>query len=69
MKLTLEINGEFIDNLTTQVQPLYNKGTVEQYFKWLKSRNSIFRGKTITEKIRLAMQTLRGTDAALWQRE
>jgi hypothetical protein len=40
-KLTLDINGAFIDNRTTQVQPVYNQGTVEQYFKWLKSLNSI----------------------------
>jgi hypothetical protein len=69
MKLTLDINGAFIDNPTTHVQPVYNQGTVEQYFKWLKSLNSILRGQTITEKFRLALQTLRGTDAALWQRE
>ena len=69
MKLTLDVNGDFIDNPTTQVQPVYNQGTVEQYFKWLKSLNSILRGQTITEKFRLALQTLRGTDAALWQRE
>jgi hypothetical protein len=69
MKLTLDINGAFIDNPTTQVQPLYNQGTVEQYFKWLKSLNSILRVQTITEKFRLALQTLRGTDSALWQRE
>jgi hypothetical protein len=41
MKLTLDINGAFIDNTTTQVQTVYNQGTVEQYFKWLKSLNSI----------------------------
>jgi hypothetical protein len=69
IKLTLDINGEFIDNPTTQVQPVYNQGTVEQYFKWPKSLNSILRGQTITEKFRLALQTLKGTDAALWQRE
>jgi hypothetical protein len=69
MKLTLDINGAFIDNPTTQVQPVYNQGTIEQYFKWLKSLNSILRGQTITEKFRLALQTLRGTDAALWKRE
>jgi hypothetical protein len=39
MKLTLYINGVFIDNQMTQVQPVYNQGTVEQYFKWLKSIN------------------------------
>jgi hypothetical protein len=69
MKLTLDINGAFIDNPTTQVHPVYNQGTVEQYFKWLKSLNSILRGQTITEKIHLALQTLIGMDAALWQRE
>jgi hypothetical protein len=69
MKLTLDINGEFIDNPPTQVQPVYSQGTVEQYFKWLKSLNSILRGQTITEKFRLALQTIRGTDAALWLRE
>jgi hypothetical protein len=69
MKLTLDINGAFIDNPTTLIQPVYNQGTVEKYFKWLKSLNSILRGQTITEKFRLALQTLRGTDAALWQRE
>jgi hypothetical protein len=30
MKLTLDINGEFIDNPTTQVHPAYNQGTVKQ---------------------------------------
>jgi hypothetical protein len=69
MKLTLDINCAFINNPMTQVHPVYNQGTVKQYFKWLKSLNSILRGQTITEKFRLALQTLRGTDAALWQRE
>jgi hypothetical protein len=69
VKLTLDINGAFIDNPTTQVQPVYNQGTVEQYFKWLKSLKSILRGQTITEKFRLALQTLKGTETALWQRE
>jgi hypothetical protein len=69
MKLTSDINGEFIDNPTGQVQPVYNQGTVEQYFKWLKSLISILRGQTTTEKFRLALQMLRGTDAELWQCE
>jgi hypothetical protein len=69
MKLTLDINGAFIDNPTTQVQSMYNQGTVEQYFTWLKSLNSILGGKTITEKFHIAFQMLRGMDAALWQRE
>jgi hypothetical protein len=41
MKLTLDINAMLINNPMTQVQPVYNQGTVEQYFKWLKSLNSI----------------------------
>jgi hypothetical protein len=69
MKLTLDINGVFIDNPTTHVHPVYNQGTFELYFKWLKSLNSILRGQTITEKFPLALQMLRGRDAALWQRE
>jgi hypothetical protein len=48
---------------------VYNQGTVKQYLKWRNSLNSILRGQTITEKFLLALQTLRGTDAALWQRE
>jgi hypothetical protein len=39
MKLTLDINGAFIDTPMTQVHPVYNQGTVEQYLKWLKSLN------------------------------
>jgi hypothetical protein len=69
IKLTLDINGEFIANPTTQVQPVYNQGTVKKYGKWLRSLNSIIKGHNITEKFRLALQALRGTDAALWQRE
>jgi hypothetical protein len=69
MKLILDINGAFIDNAMTQVQPVYNQRTVEHYFKCLKSLNSILRGQKVTEKFYLALQILRGTDAALWQRE
>jgi hypothetical protein len=54
MKLTLDINSEFIDNLMTQVQPVYNQITVKQYFKWLKSLNSILQGQNITEKFHIA---------------
>jgi hypothetical protein len=47
MKLTLDINGELIDNLTTQVHPVYHQGTIEQYFKWINSLNSILRWQNI----------------------
>jgi hypothetical protein len=64
MKLTLDINGDLIDNLTTQEQHVYNQYTIEQYFKWLKSLNSILRGQTIIEKLRLSLLRLRGMDYA-----
>jgi hypothetical protein len=44
MKLTLDIKGEFINNTTIQVHPMYNQGTFKQYFNWMKSLNSILRG-------------------------
>jgi hypothetical protein len=30
-------DGEAIDNLMVQVQPIFNQGTVEKFFKWNKS--------------------------------
>jgi hypothetical protein len=48
MKLTLDINGEFIDNPTTQVQPVYNQGTVEQYFEWMNINSSILPGQSVS---------------------
>jgi hypothetical protein len=69
MKLTLYINGELIDNPTTQVQIVYDQGTVKQYFKWMKSLNSIIQRHTIRKKFRLALQTIRGRYATLWHRE
>ena len=69
VKLLLDAQGKKISNPTTQVQPVYHQGTVEQFFKWVKSLNSILLGQTITEHFRLALQSLRGTDKALWQRE
>jgi hypothetical protein len=56
-------------NPTVQVQPIFNGGTTEHFFKWLKSLSSLLQGQTVGEHFRLALQALRGTDKALWQRE
>jgi hypothetical protein len=68
-KLTSAVNGDFIDNWTMQVHPVYNQATVEQYDKWLNSLNSILRGQTLTEKFCLTLQMLRRADATLWPRK
>jgi hypothetical protein len=52
-----------------QVQPICNGGTTEHFFKWFQSLSSLLEGETVGEHFRLALQALRGTDKALWQRE
>jgi hypothetical protein len=37
VKLLLNAKGKAIDNPTIQVQPIFNGGTMEQFFKWFKS--------------------------------
>jgi hypothetical protein len=44
-------------------------GTTEQFFKCFQSLSSLLEEKTVGEYFRLALQALRGTDKALWQRE
>jgi hypothetical protein len=60
IKLLLDADGEAIDNPTIQVQPIFNQGTVEQFFKWNKIMLYIIQGK---------LQSLRGTDKAIWKCE
>jgi hypothetical protein len=69
VKLLLDSRGKKIDNPTVQVQPIFNGGNTEQVFKWCQSLSSLLEGQTVVEKFRLALQALRGTDKALWQRE
>jgi hypothetical protein len=69
VKLLLDSEGKKIDNPTVQVKPIFNGGTTEQFFKWFQSLSSLLEGQTIGENFRLALQILRGTDKALWQRE
>jgi hypothetical protein len=69
VKLLLNSEGKKIDNPTVQVQPKFNGGTKEQFFKWFQSLSSLTEGKTVGKHFRLALQALRGTDKALWQRE
>jgi hypothetical protein len=69
VKLLLDSEGKKIDNPTVQVQPTFNEGTTEQFFKWLQSLSSLFEGGEVGEYFCLALQALRGTDKVLWQRE
>jgi hypothetical protein len=52
-----------------QVQPIFNGGTTEQFFKWFHSLISLLEGKTVGKHFHSALQALRGTAKALWQRE
>jgi hypothetical protein len=69
VKLLFDSAGKKIDNHTVQVQPIFNGGTTEQFFKWFQSLSSLLEGQTVGEHFRLALQALRGIDKALWQRE
>jgi hypothetical protein len=69
VKLLPDSEGNKIDNPTVQVQPICNGGTTEQFFKWFQSLSSLLEEKKVGKHFRLALQALRGTDKALWQRE
>jgi hypothetical protein len=69
VKVLLDSEGNTIDNPTVQVQPIFNGGTTELFFKWFQSLSSLLEGQRVSEHLRLALQALRGTDKALWQRE
>jgi hypothetical protein len=69
VKLLLDSEGKKIDNPTVQVQLIFNGSTTEQIFKWFQILSSLLEGQTVGEHFRLALQALRGTDKALWQRE
>jgi hypothetical protein len=52
-----------------QVQPFFNGGNTEQFFKWFQCFSALLDGQSVGEHFRLALHSLRGTDKALWQRE
>jgi hypothetical protein len=52
-----------------QLQPIFDGGTTEHFFKWFQSLSSLLDGQSVGEYFKLALQALRGTDKALWQRE
>jgi hypothetical protein len=60
VKLLLDSEGKKIDNPMVQV---------EHFFKWFQILSSLLEGQTVGKYFRLALQALRGTDKALWQRE
>jgi hypothetical protein len=45
VKLFLDAKGKAIDNQTIQVQPIFNGGTTEQFFKWFQSISSLLEGQ------------------------
>jgi hypothetical protein len=69
VKLLLDSHGKKIDNPMVQVQPIFNRGTTEHFFKWFQSLISLLQGQTVGEHFCLALQALRGTNKELWQRE
>jgi hypothetical protein len=69
VKLLLDSAGKAIDNPTIQVQHIFNGGTREQFCKLFQSLNSLLEGQPVGKHFCLALQALRGTDKALWQRE
>jgi hypothetical protein len=68
VKLLLDSEGKKIDNPTVQVQPIFNGGNTEQFFKWFQSLSSLLEGQTLGEHFRFALQALRGTDKPLGKR-
>jgi hypothetical protein len=69
IKITVDAEGNAIANTTTQIQPIFNQGTLEQYSKWINSLNTILQGQSVTEHYCLALQSLRGTGKAFWQHD
>jgi hypothetical protein len=69
VKLLPDAEGAATDNPMVQVQPLFNGGTTEQFFKRFNSLSSLVEGQSVGEHYRLSLQALWGTDKARWQRE
>jgi hypothetical protein len=69
VKLLLDAKGGAIDNPTIKVHLILNGGTTEHLFKWYKSLSSLMEGQSVGEHCLLALQALRGTGKAVWQRE
>jgi hypothetical protein len=45
VKLLLDLESKKIYNPTVQVQPIFNRCTTEQFFKWFQSLSSLLEGK------------------------
>jgi hypothetical protein len=59
VKLLLDSQGNKIENPTAHVQPIFNGGTTEQFFKLFQSLSSLLEGKTLGNHFRLALKALR----------
>jgi hypothetical protein len=69
VKLLLDSAGKTIYNPMVQVQPIFNGGTTEQFFKWFQSLSSLIEGQAVGGHFCVALQALRGMDKALKKRE
>jgi hypothetical protein len=65
VKLLLDSEGNKIDNPAVQVQPIFNGGNTEHFFKWFQSLRSLLEVQTVGKYFSLDLQALRGTDKAL----
>jgi hypothetical protein len=45
VKLLLDATGQAIDNPIIQVQPIFNGGITDQFFKWFQSLSSLLEGQ------------------------
>jgi hypothetical protein len=66
VKLFLDAADKAIDNPAIQVQPIFNGGTTEQFFKWFQSLGSLLEMQSIGEHFCLVLQALQGTAKMLW---
>jgi hypothetical protein len=59
VKITTNLAGEALPNPTTEFQPIFNRGTVEQYFKWISSLQNIMSNHTVLEKNAVALKMVK----------
>jgi hypothetical protein len=57
-KLVLDAAGKAIGNPMVQVQPIFNGGTTEQFFKCFQSLSFLLEGQSVGEHFRLDLQVL-----------
>jgi hypothetical protein len=64
--LATDLAGVVFQNPTTEFQPIFRQGKVEQYIKWISNLQNIMANHTVMENYDCALKTLKGSDMALW---